>query len=459
MEILNFILGLGSTVMLPIIIFVFGLIMSAGFSKSFKSGVTIGIGFTGINLVITLLTDQLGPVAQAMTERLGLDLQVIDIGWPAMSSISWAWAAAGLMIPIGLVINFVMLTLKLTKTMNVDIWNYWQFAFVGYAVTTVSGSLPMGIIAASALSILALILADYTQPFVEKFFGMPGISFPHLTALGFLPLVVPLNWLIDKIPGLNILADYTQPFVEKFFGMPGISFPHLTALGFLPLVVPLNWLIDKIPGLNRLNANPETIRKRFGIFGEPMSMGLIIGLALGLLGGQKIDAILQLAITMAAVMYLMPKMVAILMEGLIPISEAAREFMAKHFGDREIFIGLDAAVSLGEPSVIAVGLLLVPITILLAIVLPGNKLLPFADLAVIPFIDPVHRMPDHCHVKGKCHPGTDRGNGRYGMCITDGNESGADRDTDGPDCRNQNAGGSFPDRKPGPGKPDFMAFR
>lgn len=339
MEILNFILGLGSTVMLPIIIFVFGLIMRAGFSKSFKSGVTIGIGFTGINLVITLLTDQLGPVAQAMTERLGLDLQVIDIGWPAMSSISWVWAAAGLMIPIGLVINFVMLTLKLTKTMNVDIWNYWQFAFVGYAVTTVSGSLPMGIIAASALSILAL-----------------------------------------------ILADYTQPFVEKFFGMPGISFPHLTALGFLPLVVPLNWLIDKIPGLNKLNANPETIRKRFGIFGEPMSMGLIIGLALGILGGQKIDAVLKLAITMAAVMYLMPKMVAILMEGLIPISEAAREFMAKHFGDREIFIGLDAAVSLGEPSVIAVGLLLVPITILLAIVLPGNKLLPFADLAVIPFI-------------------------------------------------------------------------
>ena len=339
MEVLNFILGLGSTVMLPIIIFVFGLIMRAGFSKSFKSGVTIGIGFTGINLVITLLTDQLGPVAQAMTERLGLDLQVIDIGWPAMSSISWAWAAAGLMIPIGLVINFAMLTLKLTKTMNVDIWNYGQFAFVGYAVTTVSGSLPMGIIAASALSILAL-----------------------------------------------VLADYTQPYVEKFFGMPGISFPHLTALGFLPLVVPLNWLIDKIPGLNKLSANPETIRKRFGIFGEPMSMGLIIGLALGILGGQKIDAVLKLAITMAAVMYLMPKMVAILMEGLIPISEAAREFMAKHFGDREIFIGLDAAVSLGEPSVIAVGLLLVPITILLAIVLPGNKLLPFADLAVIPFI-------------------------------------------------------------------------
>lgn len=332
MAVLNFILGLGSTVMLPIIIFLFGLIMKAGFSKSFKSGVTIGIGFTGINLVTGLLTEKLGPVAQAMTEHLGLDLQIIDIGWPAMSSISWA--AAGLMIPIGMAINFIMLTLKLTKTMNIDIWNYWQFAFVGFAVTTVTQSFILGIVAAGILSALAL-----------------------------------------------ALVDFTQPYVEKFFDMPGISFSHLTALGFLPLVVPLNWLMDRIPGINKLEANPETIRRRFGIFGEPMSMGLTIGLGLGLLGQQSIDVVLQLA-----VMYLMPKMVAILMEGLIPISEAARDFMAKRFGGREIYISLDAAVSLGEPSVIAVGLLLVPITILLAIVIPGNHLLPFADLAVIPFI-------------------------------------------------------------------------
>ena len=62
------------------------------------------------------------------------------------------------------------------------------------------------------------------------------------------------------------------------------------------------------------------------------------------------------------------------------------KFMAKKFAGREIFIGLDAAVSLGEPSVIAVGLLMVPITIILAFIVPGNQLLPFADLAVIPFI-------------------------------------------------------------------------
>ncbi len=339
MEILQWILGLGASVMLPIIMFVFAMIMGAGFTKSFRSGITIGIGFTGINLVINLLTSSLGPASIAMTERLGLNLTIIDIGWPAMSAISWAWVAAGLLIPVVLVINFIMLSLKLTKTMNVDLWNFWQFSFIGAAVTATSGSVMWGMVAASVAAVIAL-----------------------------------------------LLADYTQKYIENYFGMPGISFPHLTALGFMPLVIPLNWIFDRIPGINKLYASPDTIRKKFGIFGEPMIMGIIIGALLGILAGFGISEVLKLAIAMASVMFIMPKMVAILMEGLIPVSEAAREFMAKKFAGREIFIGLDAAVSLGEPSVIAVGLLMVPITIILAFIVPGNQLLPFADLAVIPFI-------------------------------------------------------------------------
>jgi galactitol PTS system EIIC component len=79
-------------------------------------------------------------------------------------------------------------------------------------------------------------------------------------------------------------------------------------------------------------------------------------------------------------------MVKILMEGLMPISQSAREFLHKRFGTKDIYIGLDAAVAIGHPSVIATALILVPITVVLAIILPGNKVLPFGDLATIPFI-------------------------------------------------------------------------
>jgi PTS system galactitol-specific IIC component len=74
------------------------------------------------------------------------------------------------------------------------------------------------------------------------------------------------------------------------------------------------------------------------------------------------------------------------MEGLIPISEGARDFMAKRFAGREFYIGLDAAILIGHPSSIAASLILVPITILLAIILPGNRMMPFADLAALPFM-------------------------------------------------------------------------
>jgi PTS system galactitol-specific IIC component len=85
-------------------------------------------------------------------------------------------------------------------------------------------------------------------------------------------------------------------------------------------------------------------------------------------------------------MVLLPRMVRILMEGLIPISEAAREFMKRRASDREVYIGLDSAILIGHPAVISSALILVPIAILLSVILPGNRILLFADLAVIPFV-------------------------------------------------------------------------
>jgi len=61
MSVINFILSLGASVMLPIIIFILGLVFGQKPGKAFRSALTIGIGFIGINLVIGLLTGNLGP--------------------------------------------------------------------------------------------------------------------------------------------------------------------------------------------------------------------------------------------------------------------------------------------------------------------------------------------------------------------------------------------------------------
>ena len=69
----------------------------------------------------------------------------------------------------------------------------------------------------------------------------------------------------------------------------------------------------------------------------------------------------------------------------MPISDGARKFFQKYFKGREVYIGLDTAVTLWPPNqTIAVGLLLIPIMLILASILPGNSI-TFADLPVAPF--------------------------------------------------------------------------
>ena len=101
--------------------------------------------------------------------------------------------------------------------------------------------------------------------------------------------------------------------------------------------------------------------------------------------GVILGKVLLLAVQMAAVMLLIPRIIAIFMEGLTPLSEAARAFMKARFAGREFFIGLDSAILIGHPITITAGILLIPITLLLAAILPGNTTLPAADLAATAF--------------------------------------------------------------------------
>ncbi len=338
MEIIQYFVDLGPTVVLPILIFIFGIILGAKPRKSFIAGLTVGIGFIGLNLITGLLGDNLGPAAQQMVERFGLNLDTIDVGWPAASAISYGTVLGSLAIPIGIGVNILLLILGLTKTLMVDIWNFWHAAFIASLVYIATNSFPLGLFAMVTYLCLMYLLGDIIAPTIKSFYGFPNITFPH-----------------------------------------GTSAP-----GFL-VAIPLNMLFDRIPGFNKIEANPETIQKQFGVFGETTVMGLIIGIIMGLLAGYPISETLKLGVVLAAVMMLLPRMVALLMEGLTPISEAANDFVKKKFPGRELNIGMDSALSVGHPAVLSSSLILVPITIALAFILPGNKTIPFGDLATIPY--------------------------------------------------------------------------
>src|SRR5699024_3781151 len=154
-------------------------------------------------------------------------------------------------------------------------------------------------------------------------------------------------------------------------GLPGIYLPTLSSAIYFPVGILGDKIISLIPGLNKLNADTESIKKRFEVFGEKMMIGENLSNSIGIIAKLEIRKIIELGISLGAVMFIMPRMVKILMEGLMPLSEAIRNLLQKRFPDRkDLNIGLDIAVIIGNPAVVSTALLLVPITILLAIVLP-----------------------------------------------------------------------------------------
>src|SRR5690606_7847426 len=145
--------------------------------SAIRSGITVGIGFIGINLVIDLLVGNLGPAAQAMVNNLGVNLSVIDVGWPATSAIAFGSTVGALAIPIGLAVNVGMLVLGLTKTLDIDLLNFLHIAFTGALVAILTDSFWMGILTAVVHMMILLILADLTAKHVQDFYGYPNISF------------------------------------------------------------------------------------------------------------------------------------------------------------------------------------------------------------------------------------------------------------------------------------------
>jgi PTS system galactitol-specific IIC component len=338
--IFSFISGLGVSVVMPIVICILGVVLGAGFGKSLRAGLTVGVGFIGLNLVIGLLGSSLGSAVQLMVDRFGLHLSVIDVGWPAAAAIAMASNVGMMIIPIGLAVNIVMLLTNTTQTVDVDIWDYWHFAFTGALVAILTGSQTLGIVAAV------------------------------------------LNMVI-----IMVLGDYTAPQVEASLGLPGVSLPHGFTAAYAPIAILFNWIIDKIPGVNKLDLNMDKIQKRFGVFGEPILVGTVLGLIIGVLAGKNVTETLVLGVSLGAVLMLIPKMAALLMEGLIPISDAASEFIKKRFQNRgKIYIGLDSAIGVGHPITLSISLILVPLVIFMAVIIPGNRVMPFADLAVIPWM-------------------------------------------------------------------------
>ncbi|MCL5072319.1 MAG: hypothetical protein M1308_15725, partial [Actinobacteria bacterium] len=250
------------------------------------------------------------------------------------------------LILIGL--NVLMLLFRLTRTINIDTWNIWLFLFSGIFIYEVTGIMWIGILFSCSIATISFVLADIYSPYLESYYGIRGISNPQPQTIVWAPVA-------------NIV----------------------------------NFVLNRIPFIKRLHIFYEEIQYKLGAAGEPLVIGFILGFIIGSITKYRnfasslwpsLGYAFLSGLYMSVITILMPRSVTLLYKGLIPIINDIRTFINSKITKRDIYIGINSMFVAGNASVMGLATIMIPLTVYIASILPGNKVLPGASLVIIPLI-------------------------------------------------------------------------
>lgn len=342
----------GAAVVVPIMIFIVSLFLKVNPKRALLSGIYAGVGLTGFGWVIQQFSPLVTPLVNQMVEITGLNLPVVDIGWQTGSLTAFSSSVGLTFFVVGLAIELVLFLVGITKVfVPSNLWNNFGYMIWGTMAYYVTGNfwLAMGLMI--FLLLYSLILSEIVADRWSDYYGVKNAT-------------------------INSLHNIEQ---------------------LIPAIIldPL-W---NLLGLNKVKLNPESFKAKLGVFGEPTTLGAILGLIIGLLGNlnrlgslEAWGQILTFAVSLSAVMTIFPLITGVFAKAFTPLAEAVESNKKAESEDEEVaakkrwFIGVDDGVGYGEPATIISGIILIPIMVAISFILPGNRTLPVVDLIAIPFM-------------------------------------------------------------------------
>lgn len=346
-EIKEFFTVFGAPVFLPVVIFVICKFLKMDNKKSFLSGLYAGVGLQGFMLLIGAFTPIIMPVIKQIVNSTGINLPVLDLGWQTSAIIAYSSKIGLIFFAFAIIIQLILFASKFTNIfLPSDLWLNYTYMIWGSMLYIATKNIWL-----SMLFMIVILLYNVLN--IE---------------------VICKSW-------------------SKYYNYPNCTIISMHNTEVTLLLYVLDPIFNKL-GFHKLKFNPEKLKDKLGVFGEPGTIGLILGIFIGILGNLKRlnsmvawGQITKLGIVLAALMIIFPKVAEIFGKAFAPMAEVVNKRLDKEKGkNREWYIGVDDATGYGEPATLISGTLLIPIMVLMALILPGNKTLPMVDLVSLPFM-------------------------------------------------------------------------
>ncbi|MBD5068927.1 MAG: PTS galactitol transporter subunit IIC [Lactobacillus sp.] len=353
----SFFTAFGASVVVPAMIFIIALFLKVKPKTAMMSAFYAGVGLTGFGWIISQFTPVVTTIIKQMVDNTGIDLPVVDIGWQAGSLATFGSSVGLTFFVFGLLFELIIFALGITKIfMPSNLWNNFGFMLWGTLAYFVTQNFWLSLGLSFFMLLYALLLAEVQADRWSDYYGVKNAT------------VSSLHNIEQVIPAL-------------------ILDPLWNLLGF-----------------NKVKMTPATFKDKLGVFGEPTTLGALLGLIIGIIGNlnnlgdlKAWGQILQFAIQLSAVMTIFPLVTGVFAKAFTPLAEeidknrqtkaAEQGEVADELNDKKRwFLGVDDGVGYGEPATIISGVILIPIMVVIAFLLPGNKTLPIVDLIALPFM-------------------------------------------------------------------------
>ena len=343
----------GATIVVPVMILIVSLFLKVSPKRAFFSALRAGVGLTGFGWVISAFTPLVTKYIQQMVDTAGLNLPIVDIGWQTGSLTAFSSSIGLSFFVFGLLIELLLFLFGITRVfVPSNLWNNFGYMIWGTMAYAATGNFILSFAFMVFVLLYSLIMSEVVAERWSEYYRVK-------------------NATINSIHNIETL---------------------IPALVLDPL-----W---NLIGINKVKLNPESLKTKLGIFGEPMTLGFLLGMIIGILGSLKnlasLEAwggILGFAMSLAAVMTIFPLITGVFASAFGPLAEAVEKNKKKESEEEDgladkkrWFIAVDDGVGFGEPATIIAGLILVPIMVLVSLILPGNRALPVVDLIAIPFM-------------------------------------------------------------------------
>lgn len=332
----DFFISLGGASIMFFIITLLSLLFKVSFSKAVEGGLRMAIALTGMGAVISLLTSSFGTALNSFVESTGVDLSITDLGWAPLAVITWGSVYTLYFALVAIIVNLVMLFMKFTNTLNVDLFNIWNVSILGLLVQYYGHNFIVTTLFVIAITVLMLLNADAIKPTVDE------------------------------------LLDYDEDNITT------TAHPSLL---IAPIVMVFNKLIDKLfPSIDKYDFDADTLNEKIGFWGSKFAIGAYLGVFIGILGKQPFAEILTLAFTAGVCLELFAYVGGWFGPAIEPLSNGISTMMSSKLRGRKLFVAIDWPVLASRAEIWAVANILAPILLIVAMFLPGNKVLPLGGI-------------------------------------------------------------------------------